>query len=316
MGKKYFLITIDTEGDNLWAWKQGQKITTENTLYLKRFQTLCNSFGFKPVWLSNWEMIQDNRFVEFARSIEEEKIGEIGMHLHAWNSLPLFELQHFEGSEAPYLIEYPTAVMEDKIKTLTQEIEEKIGIKPTSHRAGRWATDERYFNLLKKYGYTVDCSVTPTINWQNKCGQSPLSKGTNYLNAPNSSYWIDEKKELLEVPVTIKKSHKLFSPRKTTPRAIAASFYHALIGESLWLRPNGNNLEQMKYVLKLSLKNNSEYVMFMLHSSELMPGGSPTFKDAESIEKLYSDLNDLFSFASNYYEGITLRDYRRIANHE
>ena len=316
MGKKYFLITIDTEGDNLWEWKQGKEITTENTLHLKKFQTLCNSFGFKPVWLSNWEMIHDSRFVEFARSVEEEKTGEIGMHLHAWNTPPLFELQHFEGSQAPYLIEYPTAVMEEKIKTLTQAIEEKIGIKPTSHRAGRWATDKRYFNLLEKYGYTVDCSVTPTINWQNKCGQAPNSKGTNYSDYPNSYYWLDENKTLLEVPVTIRKSHKRFSPTTKSPRSIAASYYHALMGDSLWLRPNGNNLEQMKYVLKMALKNNSEYVMFMLHSSELMAGGSPTFKNQESIEKLYSDLKDLFSFASSYYEGITLRDYRRTLDHE
>ena len=31
--KKKFLITIDTEGDNLWAWKQGDAIRTENVLY-------------------------------------------------------------------------------------------------------------------------------------------------------------------------------------------------------------------------------------------------------------------------------------------
>lgn len=30
---KKFLITIDTEGDNLWEWKNGEKIYTENTLY-------------------------------------------------------------------------------------------------------------------------------------------------------------------------------------------------------------------------------------------------------------------------------------------
>ena len=27
---KTFLITVDTEGDNLWQWKPGEKITTEN----------------------------------------------------------------------------------------------------------------------------------------------------------------------------------------------------------------------------------------------------------------------------------------------
>lgn len=316
MQKKYFLITIDTEGDNLWEWKQGQKITTRNTLYLNRFQTLCNRFKFKPVWLSNWEMLQDKLFIDFAKKVEEERTGEIGMHLHAWNTPPFFDLQQFEESEAPYLIEYPTEIMEEKIKSVTKEIEAKIGIKPTSHRAGRWATDERYFKLLEKYGFTVDCSVTPSVNWEHKQGQTPNSKGSNYSKNPSSCYWLNNGNRLLEVPVTIKKSHKIFKASKKTPKAIASSFYHALIGESLWLRPNGQNLEQMKYIIESAEKNNSKYVMFMLHSSELMPGGSPTFKTKESIENLYNDLESLFSFASNSFEGVTLRDYRSFVKHD
>ena len=54
---KKFIITIDTEGDNLWEWKFGDAITTENVKYLPRFQNLCNDFGFKPVWLTNYEII-------------------------------------------------------------------------------------------------------------------------------------------------------------------------------------------------------------------------------------------------------------------
>ena len=27
---KNFIITIDTEGDNLWSWKEGNKITTKS----------------------------------------------------------------------------------------------------------------------------------------------------------------------------------------------------------------------------------------------------------------------------------------------
>jgi len=51
--------------------------------------------------------------------------------------------------------------------------------------------------------------------------------------------------------------------------------------------------------------------MFMIHSSELMPGGSPTFQTQESIEKLYADLEVLFSEASQHFEGITLRDFAK-----
>ena len=50
--------------------------------------------------------------------------------------------------------------------------------------------------------------------------------------------------------------------------------------------------------------------MFMLHSSELMPGGSPYFPDEVSIEKEYNTLKSLFDYLSAMsYEGITLNDY-------
>ena len=122
--KKYFIITIDTEGDNLWAWKKGDEIKTENTLFLPRFQELSDRYSFKPVWLSNWEMINDERYVGFVRRVQDEGRGEIGMHLHAWNTPPLYDLEASDNPGAPYLIEYPDDVMNAKIETMTRIISE------------------------------------------------------------------------------------------------------------------------------------------------------------------------------------------------
>ena len=52
---RYFIITIDTEGDNLWS--SPRRITTRNSLYLTRFQQLCEEYGFLPTYLTNWEMV-------------------------------------------------------------------------------------------------------------------------------------------------------------------------------------------------------------------------------------------------------------------
>jgi hypothetical protein len=38
-----FLITIDTEGDNLWS--RPRTITTRNAHSLPRFQALCEKYG-------------------------------------------------------------------------------------------------------------------------------------------------------------------------------------------------------------------------------------------------------------------------------
>ena len=78
-----FIITIDTEGDNLWA--NPQTITTENAAFLPRFQALCEQYSFKPTYLVNYEMVLDERFQVFGRAVLEKQTGEIGLHIHPWN---------------------------------------------------------------------------------------------------------------------------------------------------------------------------------------------------------------------------------------
>ena len=77
------------------------------------------------------------------------------------------------------------------------------------------------------------------------------------------------------------------------------------------MRPNGNNLDTMKNILNHKLKVGDDYVLFTLHSSELMPGGSPIFKTVEDIENLYYHLHDIFSIAKEYFQAGTLSDYYR-----
>ena len=64
MSKTPFIITVDTEGDDIWS--RPHEITTRNASFLPRFQSLCERFGFKPVYLANYEMAMSEAFVEFA----------------------------------------------------------------------------------------------------------------------------------------------------------------------------------------------------------------------------------------------------------
>jgi hypothetical protein len=76
-----------------------------------------------------------------------------------------------------------------------------------------------------------------------------------------------------------------------------------------WLRPSGGNAEQMIQVAQQCLSQGNDYVEFMLHSSEFMPGGSPTFKDEAAIEGLYRDLEALFTWLSDKTVGMTLAEF-------
>lgn len=105
------------------------------------------------------------------------------------------------------------------------------------------------------------------------------------------------------MPVTIRRTHTVFGDSFRT------KFKNAIMGSTVWLRPRKNNLQQMKWLVDYVVESQTDYIMFMLHSSEMMPGGSPTFQTKEDIEKLYADIAVLFKHMSKEYEGSTLKEY-------
>ena len=308
---KAFLISIDTEGDNLWDWHIGDPITTNNAGYISRFQSLCNDYGFKPTYLTNYEMISDDAFRKWLRNKSHNHECEVGMHLHAWSTPPYVELHNRDDEPAQsYLIEYEYDVMRNKIQEMTNKLSDAIDKPILTHRAGRWAMNEQYFSILSEFGYKIDCSVTPHVNWSMYKGETIGSKGSDYSKCSEQPYIFETcAGEIIEIPVTIRSTSKMFL-NSNDPRSLLSAFRKAIKGQKIWLRPNGKNLKQMMWLINnVKYDDETDYIMFMLHSSELMPGGSPYFKTEESIENLYSDIQQLFKEASNSFCGCTIGEY-------
>lgn len=311
-----FLITVDTEGDGLW-WRP-RTIETRNAAFLQRFQLLCERYGLAPTYLTNYEMARSAVFRELGLDILERNTGEIGMHLHAWNSPPDYRLTDDDHLHHPYLIEYPIEVMRAKIAYLTDMLEETFGTRMVSHRAGRWSFSATYARLLLERGYRVDCSVTPHVSWRWKAGASPGGGGPDFSAFPDCAYFLDVEdigrsgdSALLEVPVTIMPS------RPAIPRVVRGVLRSTRLTAAAvsrlfpvrWLRPNGRNLKHLLSIVDWAVAGERPYVQCMLHSSELMPGGSPAFPTDASIERLYEHLERLFEHATRHFDGATLAQF-------
>lgn len=312
-----FLITIDTEGDNLWDCPRD--ITTRNAAFLPRFQTLCEKYRLKPTWLTNWEMAESAEFCEFARDALKRGTAEVGMHLHAWNNPPLEPLTSNDWQSHPYLIQFSESQMRQKIRAITDRLESTLQVKMLSHRAGRWAFNESYARLLVEHGYQVDCSVSPHVCWRHEHPDLPCT--IDYRDFPDRAYFVDlddiskesERSLLLEVPVTI---------MQREPTKMAETFRKAAGWNSLgrrvsnrlfpteaWLRPSGRNGAELVSTMHTAIEQGRDFVEFMLHSSEFMPGGSPRFRTESSIEKLFDDIERLFEAATSCCVGMTLEEY-------
>jgi hypothetical protein len=317
MVRPAFLVTIDTEGDNIWS--RPRVVETRNAAALPRFQAICERYAIRPTYLTTWEMAQSPIFRDFGRDLLARGAGEIGMHLHAWNSPPERPLTQDDLIHLPYLIEYPEPVMREKVRTLTDTLEDIFGTELVSHRAGRWALNRHYARILVEEGYSVDCSVTPHVSWSTHRGAPNGHGGTDYSLFPETAYHIDPDDiarpgrpgGLVEIPMTILRhgpglverlahaGNRLLTGLGRSPRRM---------GRPRWLRPNGRNRVEMLEVLQVARNQGRDYVEFMLHSSEFL-AGSPNFPTTASIESLFDDLETLFAAASTHFAGATLAEY-------
>ena len=314
-----FIVTIDTEGDDLW--RRPRIITTRNARYLQRFQRLCESFGLRPTWLTNYEMARCPEFGAFGRDVVRRGAGEIGMHLHAWNSPPLQPLTSDDLSAQPFLTEYPAEVVDAKIGYMARLLRDRFECDIVSHRGGRWAFDATCAQALVRHGIRVDCSVTPDVRWVRARaeheGDPPAAPAVvDYRGYPTRPYVVDlhhpqrpGRSSLLEVPMTVVPS----SLYRWLPQAYAVPLVRrwswAWQPTHHWLYPDGRNLSGMLGIVRQAVARRWPYLEMVLHSSELMPAGSPNFPDGRSIEALYRDLRVLFHSVSAHFRGMTLAEF-------
>jgi len=307
-----FLVTIDTEGDNLWS--RPHHITTHNARWLPRFQNTCEAFGLIPTYLVNYEMARCPAFRKFGREVLRRGAAEIGMHLHAWNSPPLVPLTADDFGCGTYLTEYPLDVILAKVEFMTHLLRDTFEVEITSHRAGRWGFNGDYARILQECEYKVDCSVTPNVSWANHPGGA--GGGPDFRIAPREPYFLDlhdacrrGDSALLEVPVTVvpEPPSRLDWLRPVFPHgSLPARVLNRLAPTVTWVMPNGRNLKRMLRVLDGVVERGEKYAEFTLHSSELMPGGSPAFPTEHSIRILNRHLDTLFAAAGRNFRGATL----------
>ncbi|NUP88231.1 MAG: deacetylase [Candidatus Sumerlaeia bacterium] len=314
-----FLITIDTEGDNLWA--RPREITTRNAAFLPRFQALCDRFAFRPTYLTNFEMAQSPVFQAFARDALARGTAEVGMHLHSWNSPPIKPLTADDFTFHPYLFEFPGEVMREKVHVMTDLLEQTFQRPVVSHRAGRWGLDARYARILAQRGYRVDCSVTPHVSWKHDGGDPSQHGGQDFRGFPEEPYFLDLDdisragvSGLLEVPMTIlpsesglvRRIHRVVHGVRTLRRVAKR-----LAPAAHWLQPNGRNGASLRRIVERVVAEGRLHLQFTTHSSELMPGGGPYFRTERDIDRLYGeDLEPLFEQIAQHFTGATLAGFR------
>jgi hypothetical protein len=314
------IVTVDTEEEGLWNGQYRREgNTVRNVLCLGRFQELCDRFGVRPTYLVDAPVVEDDAAVELLRGFQDSGRAEIGAHLHPWCNPPHEETLNTRNS---YTCNLPEGLQRAKLAWLTERIQERFGRRPTSFRAGRYGLDIVGARILRELGYLIDSSVIPFTDYS-------ADGGPNFDQAPYLPYFVGEENlctpcesgSLLEAPVSVGFSRLDFARAQAMLQAAQRPWLRRLrvegildrlgIARRIKFSPEQSDARAMEQLVDAYLAQKAPAMVMMLHSSSLLPGGSPYAKTDTEREELYRRLSTIFECTREVHRmaTATLRQY-------
>jgi hypothetical protein len=307
------MIGVDTEADDQWSDQGRRHLSVRNVERLPDLQALCDRYGARPTYLVTYEMATRDESAPILRDLGRTGRAEIGTHLHPWTSPP-FRPQDLEAHTYPHNL--PPELLERQLVELTGVIEERLGARPTTYRAGRNGFDGRTLPILERLSYTVDTSVDPLFNETRK-------RGMSFAGAPREPYHPDYadvrrpgRSPILEIPITsatVPALPKALESAYTSLQPIPWRGALKRLGlRAAWLRPSYTPREQMLAFASRLRAQGATSFNIIFHSSELLPGGSPYTPDQRSVDRFLDDLRALLDHLTGTL-GVVGRTYAEFA---
>jgi peptidoglycan/xylan/chitin deacetylase (PgdA/CDA1 family) len=194
-------------------------VEIENEEDLKRFVRILEIFDRYHFPITFFLKVSSGNLAFLERVDMETFYGahEFGLHIH-WG-----ESDTLPSSRSRGLKSLPTGVLEREIQEGLRNCM-KIGVRPTSFRAGGLSQTTRALKVINKYGFKVDSSVAAALNekehWFQNHGRVPYRSwyfpSKNAYDIPASD--IEDRMGILEIPVTrLIPSTRSWSPCTLTP---------------------------------------------------------------------------------------------------
>ena len=298
-------ITIDTEED-LWGEFRPANNPVANVLRLPQLQSLFKRYGAIPTYLVNWAVVDNEAAVDALRRLGDMGEHEIGTHCHPWHTPPVEEELSAHNS---MLCNLPPELVWKKLQNLHERIVDRLGVTPTSFRAGRWGFGGDVAACLQKLGYAIDTSVLPTVDWS-------AQGGPDYSGAPSASYRFDPSDilrskadgGLLEVPATVgfwQGQHRVLTAARKRLSGRAAAPFHVLgildrlgVLNHRWLSPEHSSARDMIRLARTFAAAGCRELNMFFHSNSLIPGLGPFVRSEADLAEFLRRIGVFIEYAA------------------
>jgi len=290
------VVTIDVEEEGLFSGNyHSHHVPVGNLANLDLLDPVFTDLGIRPTLLVTYQAVRHPMHRERLQSLKDKWDGEIGAHLHTWNTPPFEPSSYAEPVPSEKM---PRKLLKAKLSTLLDAIN-KMGVDPVSFRMGRFNMGPRMFSVLEDTGIQIDSSIAPMRIYYG---------GPAHLSAPTDPYFPDPKNPLskgnsriLEAPVTIlpliPKLGTFLEHLETDPILPRPwiSWFSKYLG-SLPAQPMLLGLRRLKLAVKMHRLRGGNTLTIFFHSSELFPGGCPQHRTSGDVERFLHKLKKYLSW--------------------
>ncbi|MGR5322071.1 hypothetical protein [Vibrio sp. DNB22_19_1] len=241
------------------------------------------------------------KVIQHFKPLQGSKI-EFATHLHPWVNPPF---EH-DQNEVTNRYSFPGNLARDmefnKIRVLTEKIEEETGTRPVTYLAGRYGIGTNSAEILKELGYKVDLSISAYSNFSHV-------QGPNFVDYTNQ---IHTKDGLTYIPHTCsmgaisKRLEKHLNLTPSTIGFIQRNKTYPLIARMLRIRkyrlsPEGFSYPLMKAMTESQMSIGQNEFVVSFHSPSVKVGGTPyvrTEKDLDNFKQALFQYVDWFNSIS------------------
>jgi hypothetical protein len=306
------LVVVDTEEEFDWARAFDRRSRSTTAIQgLVELQVMLESVGARPTYVIDHPVATTPESARVMRRLAESGCAEIGAHLHPWvtppDEEPVNAFNSYGGNLAPPL-------ERAKLANLVAAIEQGVGVRPRTFKAGRYGIAPHTVHHLRELGFLCDLSSAPWFDWSGDGG--PDFRG--YRNHP---YWLPGEPDLLEIPTTsgyfgpLRGLAPLITPVDNRPdrgAALAALLRRARLAERAMLSPEGFGLRHLKALALRLIGDGHRVLTLSFHSPSAIPGHTPFVRDDAQLAGFMQTVRDFIVWArrDHGFVGMTASELR------
>ena len=294
------VTTVDAEEEFDWLKplsRESRSVNSMSEQYV--LHRIFYRYDVVPIYFVTYPIVTQHEGYAFLSECQRIGKCQIGSQLHPWVTPPYDEVVSAFNSFAGNL---PETLEFAKLKTLTEAITDRFGVRPTAYRAGRYGVGPNTVKALRNLGYRVDSSVVPEFSYHH-------DGGPTFFGRPTRPYWLDAEKRVLELPLTstyvgrltggappwVKFANGLFEndERHTVSRALMA---RSGLMERIRLTPEGTKVSDAKRLVRTLLKRGTRVFTLSYHTPSLVPGNTPYVRSPADRERFVDWFDEFYDF--------------------